>query len=82
MAFMSADTPSNQQTKRHAHLPALVSDYLERALRGPQPGPQRLPIRAKVHWDLPDGRLVYWRGPSTDLRTLEEPFAVAKGAAK
>lgn len=44
-----------------------LSDY--RALGG-----MRMPARGEVYWDLPEGRLVYWRGGITSAQALEEPF--------
>lgn len=34
----------------------------------------RLPTRAEVYWDLPEGRFVYWRGRVTSVEALAEPF--------
>jgi Family of unknown function (DUF6544) len=45
-----------------------LSDY--RTLGG-----VRLPTRAEVYWNLPEGRFVYWRGVITGVRLLDEPFA-------
>ena len=35
----------------------------------------RMPTRAEVAWDLPEGRYVYWRGRITEARGLAAPFA-------
>jgi hypothetical protein len=45
-----------------------VSDYK-------QLGGRRLPTRAEVYWDLPEGRLVYWEAAVTSAEALTEPFA-------
>ena len=30
-------------------------------------GGLRIPVRAEVHWDLPEGRWVWWRGEVTEV---------------
>lgn len=35
----------------------------------------RMPTRAEVAWDLPEGRYLYWRGRITEARALDTPFA-------
>ena len=45
-----------------------VSDY--RSL-----GARRMPTRAEVYWDLPEGRFVYWEATVTSAEALAEPFA-------
>ena len=37
-------------------------------------GGMRLPTRAEVWWDLPDGRFVYWRGRILDACALDTPI--------
>ena len=44
------------------------SDY--RAL-----GAMRIPTRAEVYWDYPEGRHVYWRGKIVTGTPLAAPFA-------
>lgn len=39
-------------------------------------GGMRMPTRAEVYWDLPEGRFVYWRGEVTSAQSLREPFPV------
>ena len=34
----------------------------------------RMPSRAEVYWDLPEGRFTYWRGKITSVRALAAPF--------
>ena len=37
-------------------------------------GGMRIPTRAKVYWELDEGRFVYWRGTVPSAVALEEPF--------
>ena len=37
-------------------------------------GGMRIPTRARVYWELDEGRFVYWRGTVTSAVALEEPF--------
>ena len=37
-------------------------------------GRMRIPTRARVYWELGEGRFVYWRGTVTSAVALEEPF--------
>jgi hypothetical protein len=34
----------------------------------------RIPTRAEAYWDLPEGRLVYWRAQTTAADVLDDPF--------
>jgi len=33
----------------------------------------RVPTSGEAHWELPEGRYVYWRGTVTALDLLDEP---------
>ena len=37
-------------------------------------GGMRIPTRARVYWELDEGRFVYWCGTVTSAVALEEPF--------
>jgi hypothetical protein len=37
-------------------------------------GGMRMPSRAEVSWELPEGRYVLWRGQVTSALALETPF--------
>ncbi|HWM10985.1 MAG TPA: DUF6544 family protein [Solirubrobacteraceae bacterium] len=37
-------------------------------------GGMRIPTRARVYWELDEGRFVYWRGTVTSAVALEEPL--------
>ena len=37
-------------------------------------GGMRIPTRARVYWELDEGRFVYWRGTVTSAVALDEPF--------
>jgi hypothetical protein len=42
----------------------VFSDYAE-------VGGVRIPTRAEVHWELPDGPFTYWRGRVTALELVD-----------
>ena len=37
-------------------------------------GGMRIPTRARVYWELDEGRFVYWHGTVTSAVALDEPF--------
>lgn len=37
-------------------------------------GAIRMPTRAEVYWDLPEGRFVYWRGQLTAAQAMDQSF--------
>jgi hypothetical protein len=40
-------------------------------------GGMRMPTRAEVYWELPEGRFVYWRGQVVSALGLDTPFEPA-----